>query len=155
MQRSDITNINKLFLESRLEQFYVSDWVEGYIDSHSREIEFIDSWTVAAPSMSHVIVNNIIKTRLDRAYDLDEHAMYMSPDYAVIYTSSSSSDDDQFSVVSDQHIEEERVQWVLDNVCIKSNRVKISDLLAKFEYKATATKGVDPDLGFGDLLDVL
>lgn len=149
MQRSDITNINKLFLESKLEQIYMSDW-------HTyKEVSYIEDRCVTSnQSLEDAAVAIIKDKRLDQELDFSMLVAWVTKDYIIISTADGYKDW-YFSTVSRERINKKRMQQIMDDVCLPDNKVKLSELLAKFEYKSTATKDIDPDLGFGDLLDVL
>lgn len=138
----------KQFYESTLQTFYVIVATGDGAQSRKSQLQA----TSILKAITEVLIDN--EGDVGDSYDNDA-ILYVHGNIAVV-----EFDCGEFFFVTDRpEYHTKSMEEVCDVVQhienVAPTTVDIPNLLAKYKYKETATKDIDADLGFGDLLDVL
>ena len=149
MQRSDICNINRLFLESTLRDFFVY----GVIQEEGNRCEIVDEETVSAKTLRDVAATEMISRFAETPYRFIE--AFESTSRGVLVAQETDEDNIFIVSVSPIHPSDITDMFIDARVSVAFKRINAEDLVNHYKYKQTATRDVDAELGFDDLLDVL
>lgn len=157
MQRSDISSINKLFVESTQKQYFVY-YIEWDHDHHTRGYFAARSEIKSGSSIDNVAVELIIK-KLERDEQYDKARaittfplkVYKAKDATgVLLTRESESD---VILVSSEQMDEEDISGIYDMTNYK--QIDYKQLVDNHKYRVSALAGSNDEAGLGDVLDVL